>query len=93
MRTRSLQLCAVVVVLVAAVVGNVDARPACSTRSIVCGTLCTYNSTLNGGSCSGSSGDPSAYCYKEMVSTESGAVVYSCFDGSYEPCCDDNSPY
>jgi hypothetical protein len=93
MRSRTLQLCAVIFVFVAAVVGDVNARPACSTRSIVCGTVCTYNSANNGGSCSGTSSNTSAYCYKEMVTNDYGTVVYSCFDGTYEPCCDDNSPY
>lgn len=71
------------------VASAVKAKPACHSR-VSCGTTCEGSSS--GGFCSGTT-DPPAYCYQESVTSDYDSWVFSCHDGQYDYCCDDEYLY
>lgn len=66
----------------------VTAKPACHNR-VSCGATCV--GSQSGGFCSGAT-EPPAYCYQESVTSDE-TWVFSCHDGQYDYCCDDEYLY
>jgi len=65
------------------------AKPVCQVR-VSCGAQCV--GSQGGGFCSGSTEEP-AYCYQESVTSDYETWVFSCHDGNYDYCCDDEYLY
>lgn len=90
MRRLERTIAITIIALVFGLAGTVaDAKPACAAR-VSCGATC--NGSSAGGFCSGAT-EPPAYCYQESVESDYGIWVFSCHEGSYDYCCDQDYPY